>query len=284
MKKLFAILGFFGISLFFMHGASAQTILNQTFNDGLYVENATGIKTPIPVPTPREADVMWKKKVWREIDFRQKLNQGFYFPTVSHQNWKNFITVILDGMKEGKITAYDIEPTDELLNPISYNQFMNKQSDTMYRTFRRPYPPYEEYDTMIITHFDPTQVLRCRVKEEWYFDRQRSQLMVRIIALCPVSMIELQSGEMVPQPMFWIPYDAVREVLVQAPFYNRSNSAARLNYDEVFLKRLFDSYIYKEENVFDRSIREYAQGVDALYESERIKQSIIEFEQNIWEY
>lgn len=284
MKKFFAILGLFGVTLFFMPEMAAQTILNQTYTDGLYVENATGTKRPIPVPTPREADVMWKKRVWREIDFRQKFNQGFYYPTESHQNWRNFITIILDGMREGKITAYDIESTDELLNPISYNQFMNKQSDTMYRTFRRPYPPYDEYDTMIISNFDPTQVMRCRIKEEWYFDRQRSQLMVRIIALCPVKMIQLESGESVPQPMFWIPYDAAREVLVQAPYHNRSNSAARLNYDEVFLKRLFDSYIYKEENVFDRSIREYAQGVDALYESERIKQSIIDFEQSIWEY
>jgi hypothetical protein len=50
------------------------------------------------------------------------------------------------------------------------------------------------------------------------------------------------------------------------------------------MRRLFDSYIIKEENVFDRSINEYAKDVDALRESERIKQSIIDFEQNLWEY
>ena len=108
--------------------------------------------------------------------------------------------------------------------------------------------------------------------------------MVKIIAICPVKMIDLEDGQSVPQPMFWINYDSAREVLAQAPYYNRSNSAARLSYDEVFLKRMFDSYIYKEENMFDRNIREYAQGVDALLESERIKQSIIDFEQNLWEY
>ena len=108
--------------------------------------------------------------------------------------------------------------------------------------------------------------------------------MVKIIALCPVKMIDLEDGQSVPQPMFWINYDSAREVLAQAPFYNRNNSAARLSYDEIFLKRMFDSYIYKEDNMFDRNIREYAQGVDALLESERIKQSIIDFEQNLWEY
>ena len=284
MKQLFVILGLIGLSLFCAPNTSAQTIFDQTYTDGIYVENATGVKAPMPLPNIREADIMWKKRIWREIDFRQKMNQGFYFPVVSHQNWKSFITVILDGMKEGKITAYEVEPTDELLNPISYNQFMSKQSDTAYRTFRRPYPPYDEYDTMIVSHFEPTDVMRCRIKEDWYFDKQRSQLMVRIIAICPVKMIELESGDRVPQPLFWIPYESAREVLVQAPFFNHNNSAARLSYDEVFLKRMFDSYIFKEENVYDRNIQEYAKGVDALLESERIKHSLIEYEEYLWEY
>lgn len=284
MKKLFVILTLIGICSPFAYRATAQIIVDQPYTDGVYVENATGVKSTMPTPAVREADVMWKKTVWREIDFRQKMNQGFYYPTTSHQNWRNFITVITDAMKEGTITAYADEPTGELLNPVSYTQIMSKQTDTLYRTFKRPYPPYDEYDTVIISQFDPSQVKRCRIKEEWYFDKQRSQMMVRILAICPVKMIELDNGESVPQPMFWIPYESAREVLVQAPFYNRNNSAARLSYDDVFTKRLFDSYIYKEDNIFDRSIREYADGVDALKESERIKQSIIDYEQGLWEY
>ena len=284
MKKLFLIIAAFVMSMCFAPKASAQIIVDQTFTDGIYVENATGARKTMPIPSVREADVMWKKTVWREIDFRQKMNQGFYYPIVSHQNWRNFITVILDAMKEGKLTAYNDEPTGELLNPVSYNQIMSKQTDTVPRTFRRPYPPFEEYDTIIISQFDPSQVKRCRIKEEWYFDKQKSQLMVKIIAICPVKMMELRDGSTAPEPMFWIPYESAREVLAQAPFYNRSNSAARLSYDEVFVKRLFDSYIYREDNIFDRNIKEYATGVDALLESERIKQSIIEAEQSLWEY
>lgn len=108
--------------------------------------------------------------------------------------------------------------------------------------------------------------------------------MVRIIAICPVKMREIEGGEKAPQPLFWIPYESAREVFASAPYYNRQNSAAQLTYDDIFWKRMFDSYIYKEDNVYDRSIREYAQGIDALLESERIKQSIIDFEQNLWDY
>ena len=50
------------------------------------------------------------------------------------------------------------------------------------------------------------------------------------------------------------------------------------------MKRMFNSYVYKEENVFDRTINEYAAGVDALMESERAKNSLLEFEESLWEY
>jgi len=58
----------------------------------------------------------------------------------------------------------------------------------------------------------------------------------------------------------------------------------RLSFDEVFIKRLFDSYVYKEQNVFDRRISQYASGIDALLESERIKREMFDFEQFLWEY
>ena len=50
------------------------------------------------------------------------------------------------------------------------------------------------------------------------------------------------------------------------------------------MKRFFNSYIYKEQNVYDRRISEYAQGLDALLEAERIKLELLDFEQSLWEY
>lgn len=283
MKRLVAIVCLLAAFFGFNTQSKAQDETPE-YTDGIYVDNATGIKKPIPFPTIRESDVMWKKRIWREIDFRQKMNQGFYYPITAHENWKNFITVVFDALAEGKIAAYEYEETDEFLNEMNYEEVIAKQTDTTYKTLRRSYPPYDEYDTVIVSKFDPSQVMRLRIKEDWYFDKQRSQLMVRIIAVAPVLMKELESGDKAPMPLFWIPYESAREVFAQAPFFNRHNSAARLSYDEVFWKRLFDSYIYKEENVYDRPIVTYAKGVDGLLESERIKQEIIDFEQNLWEY
>jgi hypothetical protein len=47
---------------------------------------------------------------------------------------------------------------------------------------------------------------------------------------------------------------------------------------------MFSSYIVKESNVYDRSIQSYARGVDALLESERIKEELFTVEHDLWHY
>jgi gliding motility associated protien GldN len=263
-------------------GLKAQIQANDPI-DGLFAKNSMVDKAPIPLPSIRVADVTWQKRVWREIDFRQKINQPFYYPLESHNDWRSFINVVMDGLKERKFSAYDINNTDELLMSLTYNEIISKQTDSSFVREKRPYPPYEEYDTVIVRQFDPSKVMRLRLKEDWYFDKQRSQLMVRIIAFCPVMIVE-KDGKEFTQPLFWVSYDQARQVMAQAMVFNRHNSAERRTYDEIFLKRMFDSYIYKEENVYDRRINQYATGMDALLEAERIKMDIFNFEHDLWEY
>jgi len=250
--------------------------------DGLYPQEYAKV-APSPLPTIRKADVMWSKRIWREIDFKQKMNQKFYYPIITRQDAKSFVVTVLDAVKSGEITAYDISNTDELLIPITYNEIVGRQIDTTYTTMRRPYPPYEEYDTVIITEFDPTKIMRLRIKEDWYFDKGRSQMLVRILAMCPV-IIKERDGEEGTEPLFWFSYNEARPVLANSYVFNPSNSAQRLSYDDVFIKRLFDSYIYKEQNMFDRRISQYTLGVDALLESQRIKREMVDFEEFLWEY
>ena len=284
MKKLVSIIVATFACLFFGAPEASAQITSDTYNDGLYVENATGMKKIIPNPEIREADILWKKRVWREIDFRQKMNLPFYYPRDSHQNWRRFIDVIMDALKEGRCQAYEVTVTGELNNPMPYSKLMTGLNSEKHQAI------YDDYgnkvgDTVISIAFKPESVTRLRVMEDWYFDAHRSQMMVRIDAICPVTMRDINDSVQMPNELFWIPFDeATRTVLSEAPVYNRNNSAARLSYDDIFMKRQFDSYIYKEENVYDRSIQDYATGIEALKESERIKQDIIEFEQNMWEY
>jgi len=280
MKKIFV--AFFAFTLFIGTALMAQIVDDQP-TDQVYISDGGGNLNPAPLPSVRKADVMWSKRIWREIDFRQKFNQKLYYPLETQQTWKSLTVTILDALKEGEITAYDINNTDELLIPVTYNEVIGRQIDTTYTTMRRPFPPYDEYDTVIFSNFDPTKIMRLRIKEDWYFDKQRSQMMVRILDMCPV-IIKERNGEEGTEPLFWFSYSEARPVLANAFVFNSANSAMRLSFDEVFIKRLFDSYVYKEQNVFDRRISQYASGIDALLESERIKREMFDFEQFLWEY
>ena len=62
------------------------------------------------------------------------------------------------------------------------------------------------------------------------------------------------------------------------------NDASTLSWFDIFEARYFSSYIYKESNVYDRRIQDYKNGIDILYESEDIKNTIFNFEHDLWEY
>lgn len=246
------------------------------------VTKVSAQKKIVPYPDVREADMMWKKRIWRAIDFNQKMNLPFYYPVDSHDGCRSFINVIMDALKEGTIQAYEVTTTGELNKAIPYSKLI-KSLDK-----EKVYEKRDDYGNVVgsekrTVKFRSENVKRLHIMEDWYFDSKRSQMLVRIRAICPVVMTD----DSIPMPneLFWVKFnDSTRMVLAEAPYFNRTNSAARLNYDEVFWKRLFDSFIYKEENVYDRRIGDYAKGIDALYESERIKQEIIDYEQNVWEY
>jgi gliding motility associated protien GldN len=282
MKKI----TFFIITLVILTGFSGPVksqILDNPPQDVINFDDDLKDIKPIPIPSIRKADIMWSKRIWREIDMRQKINQPFYYPIEEHNNWRNFITVIMDALKEGSISAYDISPTDEFLVPLNYQEILTRQIDTFHQTFQRPYPPYEQYDTVVYSDFDPGKVYRIRIKEDWYFDKKHSQMLVRILGICPV-MTKIRNGQEFSEPLFWIYFPEARDVLAHAEVFNRFNDATRRSYDEIFMKRLFNSYIYKEQNVYDRRISEYAQNLDALLEAERIKMELLDFEQSLWEY
>lgn len=280
MKKIIAIIVFAIVAFGFATQLSAQAALDKNPNEGLYEQNATGYQKPMAYTSIREADVMWRKRIWREIDFRQKMNQVFFYPTETHYNWTNFITILMQAMENGDIQAYEVDPNkDQLDTPYRSDEIKNKYFEKTQLDDDGNLIVDENGDPLITKSYDV--VKKLRIMEDWYFDKQRSELKVQILAICP-TMVDGQGNS---EGLFWVSYNHnTREILAKSNFFNSANPGAPKNYDEIFMKRMFDSYIYKEENPYDRKINHYAQGEAALWESERIKQEIIDFEQNLWEY
>lgn len=161
-------------------------------------------------------------------------------------------------------------------------------------------------------------IVSYNIKEDWFFDKERSILDRRIIAIAPVAKFTIDSskisgrgGLLVKSPvngkfeaadlsgkkisitnntklaeheLFWLYFPDLRDVLVNYFVYNENSDSQWMSFDDLFWKRKFSSTIYRVSDKFDREIEDYKYGVDALYESERIKDDIRTWEIDVWNY
>lgn len=223
--------------------------------------------------------------MWRKLDLREKLNHPLYFPTESSTSRVSLAQLLINAAREGTITAYD--PFDDSFT----TQLTKAQIDAKlvkYDTVVVPNdePPYEDIEVPYKTEINFADIKEFRIKEDWIFDKERSVLEVRIIGIQPVKEnIDPTTGEVRgTEPLFWFYFPEARIILVNTPVFNRFNDAEQMSLDDLFLKRMFASYIYKSNNVYDRNINEYTTGIDAMLESEALKEDIFRYEEELWEY
>lgn len=263
--------------------AHAQTVL-----DGAYIKEHTKTQRVVPYPYIREADVMWYRRVWREIDLREKINLPLYYPVEPINDRKSLFDVIKQGiLEDGSITAYDPGPTatdDEFRKPMLPSEV--KALLTRVDTSQTPDIYTGEMKTVITTS-DVTsdKIKKYVLKEDWVFDRQRSVMDIRIIGICPKQEVLGDQGEVRGyKPLFWLYFPELRYVLVNWDVFNRENDAERRSFDHVFWTRQFNSTITKVSNVYDRNIAQYKIGIDALLQGEEIKADLFDFEHDLWNF
>jgi gliding motility associated protien GldN len=130
------------------------------------------------------------------------------------------------------------------------------------------------------------------IKGLWYFDKRQGELKYRILGIAPaapdVNFIDSEDdANKEPIGLFWVFFPEVRDILHDAKAFNDKNSAVPLSFDHLLNSRRFSGYIYKEENVYgDREVKDYVaeNALMQLLESERIKDKIRNFEQDMWSY
>ena len=347
MRKYMLTIGALG--MFFAASAQESNLSNSTTPiqaedppvDGYVVKSDIENRKIIPYANIRQTDAFVTKRIWREIDLREKMNQAFSSPK------SNLMEILLDAIQAGELTAYDSTPTkedpngDSFKNLLPLDQIMVRLgSDSVL------VEEYNENNEVIssgyqMRDFDPSQVVKFRIKEDWIFDKQRSVFEARIVGIAPLITPDIpglnsnagfvpadntggapaegydpfdpfavQPGEtpttaetsttdvapptfqddgFAPQveatPAFWIYFPEARHILVNKEVMNRHNDATGLSYDDIFIKRMFASYIVKQSNPEDMRIRDYIDGdIERLYEAERIKKSLVDFEQDLWSY
>lgn len=294
--------------------------------DGVYIQQHIPTKRMIPYEHVREADVIWSNRVWRAIDMREKINHSMYFPFDEYDADNNWVrhstrwslwTVIKTHVLNGDLTVYSpynplaffIKDGDSFKYPIVPPPGKNYYTDSLFRdqlfyylgtlgpesdlplvdiygddsldiNGNYVYPPR---DTNWVLSKD---VVQYRVKEDWFFDKERSVMDVRILGLCPVTYdTDPNTGSISGmKELFWLYFPQCRFVFNNYFVFNTHNDAQWFSFDDLFWKRQFNSTIYKESNVYDRKVETFKAGVDALYESQRITENMRMIEHDVWDF
>lgn len=205
-------------------------------------------------------------------------------------------------MRDGDQFKYPIVPgegqnyyTDSLYRKIAF-QYLGKlgpqsttplstydgQDSVFYHPDGTPEYVYPPRDTIWILSKD---IVQYKIKEDWFFDKERSVMDVRILGIAPV-IYDVDNNNQIQRmrETFWLYFPHCRYVFNNYYVYNEHNDAQWMSFDDLFWKRRFSSVIYKESNVFDRDVESYRTGVDALIESEKITEEIRTFEHDVWNF
>jgi gliding motility associated protien GldN len=284
--------------------AHAQTPGSATMGgvlDGAFVPRSNRTKQLLPYPPLDESHVLYVKRIERQIPLYEKLNHPLFFPLEEISDRQSLLQLIQSTLKDGSsvVSAYR---TSEFKAESRIPRDSAKFLITEYEYYREPLTKEEEQyeqetgDTIqmkLKATYENSDIIAFRIKEDWIFDKHRSQWYCRIIGVAPVMTYmtynrEQQKDIQVQTPAFWLYFPEWRHVFqhgyASAGTFNPYNDTGRPTFLELFEDRRFSSYIVKESNVYDRSISSYAQGEDALLESERIKNELFTMEHDLWHY
>lgn len=265
--------------------------------DGVYVKEHVPARKPVPYHHLREADMMWGKKIWRMLDLREKINHPLYFPTRKMDDRYSLTDLLLYGIENEGLVAYS-DVDDEFTTPLTIAEINSKLGAKVDSQYVDDEATGTQVLKVIPGERKPEEVTRYLMKEYWYFDKQRSMLEVRIIGMAPIRMFSRDAAigeetqkdageekELEMKIVMWIYFPAARPLLADHEVFNPYNDSERRTFDDIFFKRRFSSFIYQETNVYNnRFVWQYKSGLDAMLESERIKDFMFKLEHDLWEY
>jgi gliding motility associated protien GldN len=263
-------------------------------NDAIIERNLVKDRTPLTYEHIREDDAVYRQRVWQEIDVHEKMNLPFVYKATEDNGNQRFIMILLSAIKSGQITAFDATVDDRFTTPMTFKQIANNLVAAPH-SIQIPDIANDPdgskglmRDTLIQEEFNPDDIERYEIKEEWVFDKQSSRLQVRILGIAPEKDIKNPDGSIRDvTPVFWVYYPDLRPMLAKYEAYNGKNFGARMSWEELFESRLFASRIIKStiDNPGDNPIAIYIRDpILRLLEGENIHEKIFNYEQDLWSY
>ena len=247
-------------------------------------------RIPLPYEHLRADDAVYRHKIWREIDTREKLNYPFRYSADESNGNQRFISILLQAIQDSAVTVFS-NIDDRFTTPFTKADVAKVIGG-------------DEIDVPIIDSNGVTtgtkkmrpeinldSFYKFRIKEEVIFDKESSRLFWRILGIAPVKNVITSMGVNLGETeLFWVYYPDMRPVFSKYEVYNGKNFGARMSWEELFESRMFYGRIIKStiDNPLDLQIKNFKglseNGILQLYEGENIKEKIFNYEQDLWSY
>lgn len=267
-----------------------KTVKKSLRRDAAVDDAAIKDRLPLDYEHLRADDAVYRHKLWREIDAREKINLPFKYAADEDNGNQRFIMILLQAIQDSAVTVFD--PIDDrFTTPMTKGDVAKViAGDSV------PVPEYDSLGVLIGTTYKRNEInldsfYKFRIKEEVIFDKESSRLFWRILGIAPVKSIVTPAGLYLGEAeLFWAYYPDMRPWLSKYEVYNGKNFGARMSWDDLFESRMFSGRIIKStiDNPYDKQIRNYPglseNGILQLLEGESIKEKIFNYEQDLWSY
>lgn len=272
-------------------GGLGDTIKPSLRNDNAIERNLVKERIPLPYDHIREDDAVYRQRVWRVIDAREKVNLPFRYSANEDNGNQRFISILYDAiMGPDSITAFSGED-DRFTIPLTKAQVSQAMTGGLGADTVDVYDMNGNVTGKQVRtkQIQVDSIYQFKVKEEWIFDKESSRMVVRILGIAPMMRAYTSTGIDLGDDriLFWVYYPDLRASLAKHEVFNGKNYGGRMSWEELFENRMFSSRIVKStiDNPFDRDFKEYIKDpLFRLLEGENVKDKIFNYEQALWAY
>ncbi len=266
-------------------------VLKSLRRDAAVDDDAIRDRIPLPYENLRADDAVYRHKIWREIDTREKINLPFRYSADQDNGNQRFIMILLQAIQDSTVTVFDAAVDDRFTTPMTKSKVAELLSGAeidvpQFDSLGNPLPSKKMRNEI---NFD--SIYKFRIKEEVVFDKESSKLFFRILGIAPVKKVINSQGIVLGETeVFWVYYPDMRATFAKYEVYNGKNYGARMSWEELFESRMFYGRIIKStiDNPYDQLIKNYKglseNPILQLLEGENIKEKIFNYEQDLWAY
>lgn len=218
-----------------------------------------------------EKDIMWSKIVYEEIDLSEKFNHPLLFPKDGLYNnerrslWRTIREAILSNKVANVYNDANPNFTEKFERETYLRRIENREGPEVV--------PLKSMD-----------IVSYKIKGIWYVDKRIGEMRYRLLGIMPRGKDMNNLTNDAPVDLFWLWYKDLRPILHKQFVFDDRNNANRVTFDQMLTSRRFTARIYAIDNVFnDRAVDQYVDDpFMQLIESERLKNIIRDFEQDLW--